>query len=57
MESPLLGSDNVTYTPHLAGNTVEANIRAGKQCFDNVFRFLDGEKPFYLVNDVWPSEK
>jgi len=47
---------NVMITPHVSAFTVEGVKRAKDQLFDNVYRFLRGEKPLYLVNDVWPSE-
>jgi len=53
----LSGIRNVMMTPHVSGFTVEGVARAKVQLFDNVFRFMRGEKPLYLVNDVWPSEK
>ena len=31
--------------------------RSKVQATDNILRVLEGEKPFYLVNDVWPSER
>lgn len=53
----LSGLRNVMMTPHVAGFTVEGGERAKAQLFDNVCRFLRGEKPLYIVNDVWPMEK
>ena len=47
---------NVIMTPHVSAFTVEGVIRAKAQLFDNVSRFLRGEKPLYLVNDVWHLE-
>jgi phosphoglycerate dehydrogenase-like enzyme len=52
--SPLKGLDNVMITPHLAGPTKEARARSQKQATDNILRVLEGEKPLYLVNDVYP---
>ncbi len=56
-DSPLSECDNVVITPHIAGPTKEAKARGVKQWVENVCRFLNGEKPLYLVNDVWPSEQ
>jgi phosphoglycerate dehydrogenase-like enzyme len=43
---------NVIITPHAATSN-EAMIRAQDQLVDNICRLLEGEKPLYLVNDVW----
>ncbi len=56
-DSPLVDCDNVVFTIHQAGTTVEARARANKQWVENVNRFLDGEKPHYLVNGVWPPSR
>jgi len=52
----LSGFENVVMTPH-SSVTPASRKRGGIQAFDNVYRFLRGEKPLYLVNDVWPSEQ
>jgi phosphoglycerate dehydrogenase-like enzyme len=52
-DSPLSKCDNVVITPHIAGPTREAKARGVKQWVKNVCRFLNGENPLYLVNDVW----
>jgi len=52
----LSGFENVIMTPH-SSVTPASRKRGGIQAFDNVIRFLRGEKPLYLVNDVWPSEQ
>ena len=57
MPSPLIGLENVMITPHMAGPTVEARARSEKQVTDNILRCLGGEKPLFLVNDVWSSEQ
>jgi phosphoglycerate dehydrogenase-like enzyme len=54
-DSPLSEGDTVVITPHIAGPTREAKKRGVKQWVENVCRFLNGEEPHYLVNDVWPS--
>jgi len=48
----LTGLENVVMTPH-SSVTPEAMLRMGAQGFENVFRLLSGEKPLYIVNDVW----
>jgi lactate dehydrogenase-like 2-hydroxyacid dehydrogenase len=52
-DTPLRECDNVVSTPHIAGATRESFMRSSVQWSDNVKRLLDGEKPLYLVNDVW----
>jgi phosphoglycerate dehydrogenase-like enzyme len=57
-EIPLLhekfsGVKNILYTPHMSGGTREAMVRAMEQCIENIVRLREGEKPLYLVNDVW----
>lgn len=47
------GVKNILYTPHMSGGTRESMARAVAQMNDNAARLLNGEKPFYLVNDVW----
>jgi phosphoglycerate dehydrogenase-like enzyme len=49
---PLTGLDFVVMTPHVAGMSSEALTRNSDQVMDNIARFLDGDKPHYLVNDV-----
>jgi len=56
-DSPLVDCDNVVFTIHQAGTTVEARARAQKQWVENVNRFLDGEKPRNLVNGIWPPSR
>lgn len=51
--SPLIDLENVMITPHMAGPTMEARARSQVQATDNILRVLGGEKPLYLVNDVW----
>ena len=53
-DSPLLECENVIITPHIAGPTRESQMRGREQWSENVVRLLNGEKPRYLVNDVWP---
>jgi len=48
---------NVIMTPHVSAFTVEGVERAKAKLFDNVFRFLRGGRPQYLVNDVWDLER
>jgi phosphoglycerate dehydrogenase-like enzyme len=52
-DTPLVDCDNVVFTPHLAGTSWEALTQARVQWVSNVDRILKGEKPLYLLNDVW----
>lgn len=56
-ESPLFECDNVVFTPHLAGTSWEALTQCRVQWSANIGRVLRGEKPLYLLNDVWPTEQ
>ncbi len=47
------GVKNILYTPNMSGGTRESMARAVAQMNKNVARLLNGEKPFYFVNDVW----
>ena len=51
-DTPLMDCEHVISTPHLAGATKEAFIRAARQWTKNVCRLLDNEKPSNLVNNV-----
>ena len=55
-DSPLPALENVVLTPHTAGASKEALIRANVMWVENVTRFLNGEEPLHLVNDAWPSD-
>jgi phosphoglycerate dehydrogenase-like enzyme len=54
-DSPLMECENVVLTNHQAGTTWEARIRGTDQWIENVNRFLNGEKPLYLLNNVWQA--
>jgi phosphoglycerate dehydrogenase-like enzyme len=54
-DSPLMECENVVLTNHQAGTTWEARIRGTEQWVENVNRFLNGEKPLFLLNNVWQS--
>jgi phosphoglycerate dehydrogenase-like enzyme len=56
LQSRFEGIENVFLTPHIAAPTVEALHRSEIQWTDNISRVLTGEKPLYLVNDVWRSK-
>jgi len=52
LDSPLVGCENVVFTPHQAGTTFEARNRSKLQWSENVIKVLNGEKPSFIVNDV-----
>jgi D-3-phosphoglycerate dehydrogenase len=51
-DNPLRNLENVFFSPHMAGFTVEAEARALEIVRDNLTRVLDGEEPFNVVNGV-----
>lgn len=54
---PLLGMDNVIFTPHLAGDTREAKTRCVMTMVKEVDKVLRGERPQYIKNPgVLPAE-
>jgi len=44
--------DNVFFSPHVGGATVEAEARVLEVVRDNLTRVLDGEEPSNVVNGV-----
>lgn len=50
--NPLLGSDKVILSPHVAGGTNESRVRMLQVTLENVRRVLSGEKPRFVVNGV-----
>jgi len=51
-DNPLRQMENVFFSPHVAGFTVEAEARALDMVRDNLTRVLDGEEPVNVVNGV-----
>jgi phosphoglycerate dehydrogenase-like enzyme len=51
-DNPLRRMENVFFSPHMAGFTVEAEARALEMVRDNLTRVLDGEEPINVVNGV-----
>jgi phosphoglycerate dehydrogenase-like enzyme len=47
------GIDNVILTPHIASGTYNALDKCVEQFAENLARVVNGEKPLYLLNDVW----
>jgi D-3-phosphoglycerate dehydrogenase len=46
----IMNIDNIIYTPHVAWNSVEAEMELRKSAAQEVKRVLEGEKPLNLVN-------
>jgi len=51
-DNPLLKSDRVILSPHVAGGTNESRVRMLQVTIENVTRVLSGEKPRFVVNGV-----
>ncbi len=51
-DNPLLRSDRVILSPHVAGGTNESRVRMLQVTVDNITRVLSGEKPRFVVNGV-----
>ena len=51
-DNPLRRMDNVFFSPHVGGFTVESEARALEVVRDNLTRVLDGEEPSNVVNGV-----
>lgn len=49
-DNPLFGFDNVLFTPHIAGNTIEASMRCSRILATTVLKALDGEETYNWVN-------
>lgn len=49
-DNPLFGFDNVLFTPHIAGNTIEASMRCSEILATTVLKALDGEETYNWVN-------
>jgi lactate dehydrogenase-like 2-hydroxyacid dehydrogenase len=49
------GIHNVILTPHIASGTWNAVNQFNEQIADNLARVVNGEKPYYLINDVWET--
>lgn len=49
-DNPLFEFDNVMFTPHIAGNTIEASLRCSEILATTVLKALDGEETYNWVN-------
>ncbi|MHC1740565.1 MAG: 2-hydroxyacid dehydrogenase [Anaerolineaceae bacterium] len=47
---PLLQLENATFTPHLAGSTIEVTERHSKMIVDDVLAWMDGRIPQHVLN-------
>jgi phosphoglycerate dehydrogenase-like enzyme len=47
---PLLANQNVTFSPHIAGSTVETNFQLARSATDQIFACLRGTMPVSPVN-------
>ena len=47
---PLLGNPKVTFSPHIAGTTVETNFQLARSAADQIFACLQGAMPTSPVN-------
>jgi len=53
-DHPLLGLDNVTIVPHLAGSTIDAFLNSPKLMAGHLARMLEGKTELPIVNGVPP---
>lgn len=49
-DNPLLKMNNVMFTPHIGGNTIEASMRCSEILANTVLKALDGEDTYNWVN-------
>ena len=56
-DNPLLSMENVIITPHNAGNTPEARLRAQIICAENIVDCLNGRRPTYALNSLVHTRK
>ncbi len=54
-DHPLLGLDNVTLTPHLAGSTIDAFRNSPALAAQHLARLLTGQQPVPIVNGIRPT--
>jgi D-3-phosphoglycerate dehydrogenase / 2-oxoglutarate reductase len=54
LQSPLLKMENVILTPHIGGATDNTITRYSGMITEDIFRFLEGQRPLNLLNsEVW----
>ena len=49
-DNPLLTMNNVMFTPHIGGNTIEASMRCSQILASTVLEALDGKDTYNWVN-------
>jgi D-3-phosphoglycerate dehydrogenase / 2-oxoglutarate reductase len=53
-QSPLLKLDNIILTPHIGGSTDTTITRYSRMIYQDIARFLDGQRPINLINpEAW----
>jgi D-3-phosphoglycerate dehydrogenase len=52
VDNPVRRLENVFFSPHVGGATLEAEARVLDVVRDNLTRVLDGEEPSNVVNGV-----
>lgn len=57
-DHPLLRNPNVTFSPHIAGGTVESSIVSSESAADQILTALSGALPKFPVNpDAWSGAR
>lgn len=55
-DDPMVGLDNVTITPHLAGSTIDAFRYSPHKMAAHIMNMFNGIRPLPIVNGVEPGE-
>ncbi|MEM7403868.1 MAG: NAD(P)-dependent oxidoreductase [Pseudomonadota bacterium] len=55
-DHPLLTNENVTFSPHIAGGTVETTDKLSRSAAEQILTVLAGDRPTFPVNpEVWDT--
>ncbi len=55
---PLLTNPSVTFSPHIAGTTIEASLQFARSAADQILTALHGELPAFPVNEAaWEGSR
>ena len=55
---PLLTNPRVTFSPHIAGTTIEASLQLARSAADQILTALHGELPAFPVNEAaWEGSR
>ncbi len=55
---PLLTNPRVTFSPHIAGTTIEASLQFARSAADQILTALHGELPAFPVNEAaWEGSR